>query len=81
VREKAYATKVSIFPSAVQEMVTKFRDAYQILMADKRKTFGYPERGEAHDLVFAVSGWSGGKIADIDGCIDRDHILRRLDVD
>jgi hypothetical protein len=52
-------------------MVTVFRDAYEILMANGRKTFAYLDRGQAYGLVFAVSGWSGGYLADIDGCVDR----------
>jgi hypothetical protein len=75
---KAHATKVSISPSAVQITITVFCDVYQIPMADKRKTFGYLERGEAHNLVFAVSGWSGGKFADIDGCVDRELWTMRV---
>ncbi|EDU46135.1 predicted protein [Pyrenophora tritici-repentis Pt-1C-BFP] len=75
---KANAFKVSISRSVVQTMVTVFRDAYQIPMADKRKTFGYLERGEAYNLVFAVSGWSGGEFADIDGCVDRELWTKRV---
>ena len=52
-------------------MVTVFRDAYEILMADEKKSFAYLDRRQAHDLVFAVSGWRGGRFADIDGCVDR----------
>ena len=75
---KARAKKVSISPSAVKAMVTIFRDAYQIPMAHDGKTFGYLERGEAHDPVFAVSGWSGGQFADIDGCLDREIWTKRV---
>lgn len=75
---KVRATKVSISRSAVQAMVTVFRDAYQIPMAGSKKTFGYLERGDAHDLVFAVSGWSGGQFADIDGCVDRELWTKRV---
>ncbi|KAH8621617.1 hypothetical protein IG631_23704 [Alternaria alternata] len=75
---KVNASKVSISRSVVQTMVTVFRDAYQIPMADKRKTFGYLERGEAYNLVFAVSGWSGGEFADIDGCVDRELWTKRV---
>jgi hypothetical protein len=52
-------------------MVTVFRDVYEIPMANRRKTFAYLDRRQAHGLVFAVSGWSGGHFADIDGCVDR----------
>jgi hypothetical protein len=75
---KFHETKVSISRSAVQAMVTVFRDAYQIPMANGKKTFGYLERGETHNLVFAVSGWSGGQLADIDGCVDRELWTRRV---
>ena len=75
---KAAASKVSVSRSVVQSMVTVFRDAYHIPMADKRKTFGYLERGEAYNLVFAVSGWSGGQFADIDGCVDRELWTQRV---
>jgi hypothetical protein len=47
-------------------------------MADNRKTFGYLECGEAYNLVFAVSGWSGGEFADIDGCVDRELWTKRM---
>ncbi|EUC27105.1 hypothetical protein COCCADRAFT_42064 [Bipolaris zeicola 26-R-13] len=75
---KFNASKVSISRSVVQTMVTVFRDAYQIPMADKRKTFGYLECGETYNLVFAVSGWSGGEFADIDGCVDRELWTKRV---
>jgi hypothetical protein len=75
---KGRATKVSISCSTVQAMVTVFRDAYQIPMADGGKTFGYLELGEAHELVFAVSGWSGRQFADIDGCINRELWTKRV---
>jgi ankyrin repeat protein len=75
---KVGATKVSISCSADQAMVTVFRDAYQIPMADGGKTFGYLELGEAHDLVFAVSGWSGRQCADTDGCVDRGLWTKRV---
>jgi hypothetical protein len=63
--------KVSVARSTVAAMVTVFRDAYEIPMADEGKTFAYLDRGQAHGLVFAVSGWSGGHFADIDACVDR----------
>jgi hypothetical protein len=76
--QKVCATEVSISRSAVPAMITVFRDAYQILMADGGKTFRYLELGEAHDLVFAVSGWSGRQFADIDGCVDRELWTKRV---
>jgi hypothetical protein len=54
--QKVCATEVSISRSAVPAMITVFRDAYQIPIADGGKTFRYLKLGEAHDLVFAVSG-------------------------
>lgn len=63
--------RVSVARSTVNAMVTVFRDAYEVPMANGRKTFAYLDRGQAHGLVFAVSGWSGGHFADIDGCVDR----------
>ncbi|KAF1921459.1 hypothetical protein BDU57DRAFT_489246 [Ampelomyces quisqualis] len=68
---RAQAMKVSISRSTVKAMVTVFQNAYEIPIADGKKTFAYLDRGEAHDLVFAVSGWSGGQFAEIDGCVDR----------
>jgi hypothetical protein len=75
---KVCAMKVSTSRSAVPAMVTVSCDAYQIPMADGGKTFGYLELGEAHDLVFAVSGWSGRQFADIDGCVDRELWTKRV---
>jgi hypothetical protein len=67
----AQAMKVSISRSAVNAMVTVFQNAFEIPIANERKTFAYFDRGEAHNLVFAVSGWTGEELANIDGCVDR----------
>lgn len=71
-------SKISISRSTVQTIITIFSDAYHVPMASERKTFAYLERGEEHGYVFAVSGWSGGKFADIDGCIDRELWTKRV---
>jgi hypothetical protein len=75
---KVRASKVSISHSAVRAMVTLFRDTYQIPMVHEGKTFGYLDRGEAHSFVLAVSGWSGGQFAGIDGCVDRELWTKRV---
>lgn len=59
-------------------MITVFRDVYHVPITAENKTFAYLERGDGDDYVFAVSGWSGGQFANIDGCIDRELWTKRV---
>jgi hypothetical protein len=71
-------SKISISRSATKTMITILRDVYRIPTIAEHKTSTYLERGDGLDYVFAVSGWSGGPSADIDGCIDRALWTRRV---
>jgi hypothetical protein len=71
-------SKISISRCATKTMITVFRDVYHIPMIAEQKTFAYLERGDGLDYVFAISGWSGGQFANIDGCIDRELWTKRV---
>jgi hypothetical protein len=67
----AQERRVSVARSTINAIVTVFRNTYEIPIANRRKTFAYLNRGQAHGLIFTVSGWSRRHLADINGCVDR----------